>query len=1304
MAVTDYLIKSSGAECKYNYSKLKNVVYLVSEEHLKNIEIDNGEAYISGLTELPLRINGFNIQLKEETSLDERYKFQKTLTLSMHGYVNYKIFGGRYYAIIESEDGTFWMVNVDFPSRITHTFNLSKDVNQTDFTFASLSNFPTLKLNADFEAVSPVCLGLNVHGIDTLQLIEFEKARLDTENKVVIYTEDFKKVEYLGNSASFQEVYDGEKVTDTITFDIAFDNYKPSWQWNLLEFLDNRYSAIITPKGGDNKYYPGYNFGLQPSYAIQTASNNDGSDIITVTLVETSSYGTTSAVDWTDEQSTATRWRYVKQINSIICYECVAKGVGRYLVKQEVDAFGNPTGNYMAKDGYEDQYNSKLNIIGTFDDDQQFNTNDCDDTSQCVLESDMPGIIYFNAVTCFTYSVKSNCDWNIGNVPSNLVISPLSGAASSSSTSVSVCQTSTPSSTPIENYFTLQSGNTIKVVNTKTQLETGCLTPSIQNITCLAQTVTFNYNGNCQIVVQNIDQSLTYSITNNTLTVQVPRNYSTSSVTWSITVSNCECSSATTSVSIIQDKTYERWADETGFICESGNSYHIQRRYTGATLDNITGMTDDVRAGTLIEEGDPDCDSSSTQYLFDGNYYCVNGDKYQALEQMISYDSGQTWVKTNRTQLGQMVESASSFCEQDATYKWELSSQWQCYNTSLKLIAIYTGGTIYSAMCDSNTTLTYQNVRPSGYALSAMTDAVVGDCVTSIGDDAFMDCYSLTSVTIPDSVTSIGEYAFINCTTLPSITIPSGVTSISLSTFIYCFSLSSVTIPDTVTSIGDFAFYLCSGLTSINIPDSVTSIGEEPFGFCYSLSSVTIPDSVTSIGQYAFAACSGLTSVTIGSGITSINDYVFNNCSSLPSINIPNSVTSIGQSAFSGCSSLTSIDIPSGVTNIGQYAFFLCDSLTSVTVNATTPPTLGTKALNHTNNCPIYVPSGSVSTYKSASGWSDYADRIFPIGYVLQPKFIATYSDSTSYSAVCDGDTTLTTGDTKPSYSYTAITDAVIGDCVTSIGDYAFEFFRSLSSVTIPDTVTSIGYGAFNRCSGLTSVTIPDSVASIGTYAFSDCKKLESVTIPSGVTSMGTYAFNQCSGLTSVTISNGVTTIGSGAFISCIRLNSVTIPDSVTSIGSGAFGYCSGLTSVTIGSGVTSLNGFNFCYRLGSVTIPDTVTSIGGGAFRDCYSLTNINIPDSVTSIDERAFYQCSGLTSVTIGSGVTSIGKYGFYGCSNLASITCYAVTPPAFGDICLNQTNNCPIYVPSESVDTYKSASGWSAWSSRIRAIPNS
>ena len=156
------------------------------------------------------------------------------------------------------------------------------------------------------------------------------------------------------------------------------------------------------------------------------------------------------------------------------------------------------------------------------------------------------------------------------------------------------------------------------------------------------------------------------------------------------------------------------------------------------------------------------------------------------------------------------------------------------------------------------------------------------------------------------------------------------------------------------TYISNSAFANCSGLISVEIPSNVININQYAFYYCHSLTSVTIPNSVTSIGQWAFFSCTNLTSVEI-----------------------PSSVTSIGKTAFYNCTRLTSVTIPSGVTSIGDQAFYNCNKLTSITCLATTPPTLGsntTSVFYSTNNCPIYVPSGSVDTYKSS--WSEYASRI----------------------------------------------------------------------------------------------------------------------------------------------------------------------------------------------------------------------------------------------------------------------------------------------------------------------------------------
>lgn len=669
MSVSNY----KPSNCKYTYDKLKRVIYLVSEDHVKNVYIDNGEAYCENITELPLRLNGFNIKFNEEASLDERYLFQKTVTLSMHGYVDHNIFGGRYYIILESMDGTFWMVNVDFPSKVTYTFNLSNNTYQTDFTLTSYSNFPTLRLMADFEAVSPLCLGFNTYGIDSLKLIEKEYVTLDTNTKTTYtYGSTFKDVEFMGKSCSFMSQFDGEKCTDTVTFDIPFDSYKSSWQYNLLEFVNNRYSAIIKPKSSSNTFFSGFNFGLQPTYTIATSDNAGESDIITITMTEMSNEGCTAALSWSEEQSTQTRWIYVKNVGDVICWECVGRGKARYLVQSKVLANGMATGEYKVLEGYEEDYDM-LNVVGTFSDDELFDNNACAGDS-CNISTNIPINIQFNETGCTTYTYRSDCDWSIEGLTANwLTVTPTSGNGETTYT-ITVCNSTTDSN---GTSFSINSGGNVRVVNVTVKDGSSFVNPSQVSINCLFQTVNFTYSQACPITVIGHDDRTTYQINSGRLTVQVPRNSTTSTTTYNYTAR--DCNGVTQTVHIYQDKTYEKWVATGNFMCESGNSYQEEARYTGTTSASTNTMTGEMRTGALIQSGDTRCSNYITKWEYNSSYtICIDGDEWSVEEEYISYDNGSTWNLTGNIRPLELVQSGSSICEETPTYEWRLTDKWVC--------------------------------------------------------------------------------------------------------------------------------------------------------------------------------------------------------------------------------------------------------------------------------------------------------------------------------------------------------------------------------------------------------------------------------------------------------------------------------------------------------------------------------------------------------------------------------------------------------------------------------------------------
>lgn len=343
--------------------------------------------------------------------------------------------------------------------------------------------------------------------------------------------------------------------------------------------------------------------------------------------------------------------------------------------------------------------------------------------------------------------------------------------------------------------------------------------------------------------------------------------------------------------------------------------------------------------------------------------------------------------------------------------------------------------TTVSAECDATSAITQDEIS----AYTSSTVAVeIGECVTSIGTNAFRDFSGITSVEIPDSVTSISANAFRSCTNLASISLPSSVTSIGGGAFRSCTNLASAVIPSSVSGISYEVFSDCVSMTSVTIPSSVTMIDNNAFKRCSGLTSVDIPSGVTRIAFEAFNYCTNLTSVTVKATTPPrLEQNVFNNTNDCP-IYVPAESVTAYQTAWStyasriqaipnsfvatystgatyselcgSYSTLTSATTkPSGynytdmvsaevgicITNIDATAFNGMSSLSGITFDSTTPPTIASGAFDNTNAM-LYVPCSSVGTFRAASNWSDYTDRI--VGY----ESCTTYSwETISGAYIC---------------------------------------------------------------------------------------------------------------------------------------------------------------------------------------------------------------------------------------------------------------------------------------------------------------
>lgn len=340
----------------------------------------------------------------------------------------------------------------------------------------------------------------------------------------------------------------------------------------------------------------------------------------------------------------------------------------------------------------------------------------------------------------------------------------------------------------------------------------------------------------------------------------------------------------------------------------------------------------------------------------------------------------------------------------------------------------------------------------------------------------------------------------------------------------------------------------------------------------------------------------------------------------------------------------------------------------------------------------IHVPCNLFANYKSDSFWSKFNIVVDDCGYISYTTTGTPYCTGYNkyvdvYHVIsCDSGSTWATAYTTP-----MLVERNSTDCgypiyrwtqsgTTCIGNDKYQNNikeRSTDGGATWTVVTPAEYSA----STLIEVDSSDCLKFVATYS-DNTRYSATCDSSSSLTTATTRAhYSSYTTMTTAVVGSCNTSIGVNAFRDCSGLTSVAIPSSVTGIGSGAFYGCSSLTSITI---------------------PGSVTNIDAHAFRYCSGLTSVTIPDSVTSIDITSFGSCKGLTSVTIGSGVTNIYYRAFSNCGGLTSFTIYATTPPTLGNEVFLGSGSFPIYVPAASVDTYKSTTGWSTYSSRIFAIP--
>lgn len=438
-----------------------------------------------------LRIKCHSISVNDTESLDERFKFTHTLNFAVMGYKNQEDLQGNYYVVIKDKDGEYYLLNPDFPMRVTYTFTCDSSNLRTEFEISTPSNLPIMHIEnfapwatAQFTSGNTMYKWVNLApasaitasgDLDTficdyedefecvdysncvvkqILLNETAFSTFSADDAYVRFTNDgFKEIDFIKNSASFTETFDGDKIVHSLKFKIPFTS-DTQWQNKLLDFQTNKYAVIVRTTCG-SVILSGFGHGLQPSYTINASTA--ASNYIEITLSDLHDQGRLIYLldEVTETADTRTTWNYVSTE-----WECIHDNEAKYLLQQEFNIFGNPINHYKCLEGYEEKYSYLGDaLVGTYEDSSLNHFapegNACADTD-CRVDVSVTELRFIKSGQTKSFTIRSNkSKWSILPKASDteyLTITPQSGLSRHIFT-VSVTNLHTASTSPWNSYL-----------------------------------------------------------------------------------------------------------------------------------------------------------------------------------------------------------------------------------------------------------------------------------------------------------------------------------------------------------------------------------------------------------------------------------------------------------------------------------------------------------------------------------------------------------------------------------------------------------------------------------------------------------------------------------------------------------------------------------------------------------------------------------------------------------------------------------------------------------------------------------
>lgn len=548
----------------------------------------------------------------------------------------------------------------------------------------------------------------------------------------------------------------------------------------------------------------------------------------------------------------------------------------------------------------------------------------------------------------------------------------------------------------------------------------------------------------------------------------------------------------------------------------------------------------------------------------------------------------------------------------------------------------------------------------------------------SIIDDKYMvyfdkenDCYSIESylgndkdLVLPDLINdkpySIREYAFKNITSLETLYIPSTVTSIGYAVFNGCSNLKEITVP-----------YVGSQLTDVSSEQTVLGyiFGSEEFNNSYKVPQLRNYDE----DELNYYLPKDLTKVEVLGG--NILDFAFYYCMNIKEIILPENITSIGNYAFTYTKPKDGkIIIPEGVVSIGDYAYSEVEG-----INIYLPSTI-----EYIGRDAFYKVGTDVYYYGTTNSW-------------LNIKFVSADSNPIDNGCMYLFE--------ENRNDWFRVSEFVIPNTVTHIGDYQFKGLNAYCNIIIPSSVTSFGNTPFLNAGGSTYYNMEKL------YGTLDLSNITMENLPNGIINGSNYSYiilpnmlktvengalSNNKSLEEISFADGLLTIGNNAFENCTSLKKVYIPDTVTQMGYEVFANCSSLEDLTIPfvgkelyfrtkeeNGITYNQHYSTEYFLGYIfnhTAKDgfylaeqrflknsneevvqnayfpkslkKVTILNGividGAFYGCSYIEEIDYQGEY-GFDVRSFRNCTSLKTLTLSNTIKYIDSNALFNCDNL-------------------------------------------------------